>query len=245
VDEDGLDVARGIALAADAKVAVVTPAHQSPLSVALSLPRRQALLDWAAAAGSWVVEDDYDGEYRYVSRPLPALASLDRHGRVLYTGTFSKVLFPGIRLAYLVVPQAQVATFERVGQMLFAATTPAMTQAIVADFMTEGHFARHIQRMRRLYGERRVLTAAALTRGLDGCVEVEPSPGGMHLLLRLPGQASDLPIAERLLAEGLAGQPLSNWWASPRRDSGLLVSFTNCATASQAERFGALVRQAL
>ena len=245
VDEDGLDVARGIALAGDARLAVVTPAHQSPLSMTLSLPRRQALLDWAAAADSWVVEDDYDGEYRYVSRPLPALASLDRHGRVLYTGTFSKVLFPGIRLAYLVVPQALVATFERVGRMLFAATTPAMTQAIVADFMTEGHFARHIQRMRRLYGERRALTAAALARGLNGCAQVAPAPGGMHLLLRLPGQATDLALAERLLAQGMAGQPLSSWWASPRRDSGLLVSFTNCATASQAERFGALVRQSL
>lgn len=245
VDEEGLDVARGVALARDARVAVVTPAHQSPLSMTLSLPRRQALLDWAAASGSWVVEDDYDGEYRYVSRPLPALASLDRHGRVLYTGTFSKVLFPGIRLAYLVVPQAQVATFERVGRMLFAATTPAMTQAIVADFMAEGHFARHIQRMRRLYSERRALTAAALARGLGGCAQVEPSPGGMHLLLRLPGEGSDLLVAERLLAHGVAGQPLSPWWASERRGSGLLVSFTNCATASQAEQLGVLIRQSL
>ncbi|MFP3373463.1 PLP-dependent aminotransferase family protein, partial [Pseudomonas sp. SIMBA_068] len=94
-------------------------------SMALSLPRRQLLLDWAARTGGWIVEDDYDGEYRYVSRPLPALASLDRHGRVLYAGTFSKVLFPGIRLAYLVVPQAQVAAFERVGRALFAAGSPS------------------------------------------------------------------------------------------------------------------------
>ncbi|MDE4541022.1 PLP-dependent aminotransferase family protein, partial [Pseudomonas sp. ITEM 17296] len=116
VDADGMNVEHAIAGSRAAQVAMVTPGHQSPLSMALSLPRRQLLLDWAARTGGWIVEDDYDGEYRYVSRPLPALASLDRHGRVLYAGTFSKVLFPGIRLAYLVVPQAQVAAFERVGR---------------------------------------------------------------------------------------------------------------------------------
>ena len=112
VDDEGLQVAHGVASAPDARAAVVTPAHQSPLCVSLSLPRRLALLDWAAQSDAWIIEDDYDGEYRYVSRPLPALKSLDRVGRVLYAGTFSKVLFPAIRLAYLVVPPAQVERFE-------------------------------------------------------------------------------------------------------------------------------------
>lgn len=245
VDAQGMVVERGMALAPDAKVVTVTPAHQSPLSMSLSLPRRHALLEWAAAQGAWVVEDDYDGEYRYASRPLPALASLDRHGRVLYAGTFSKVLFPGIRLAYLVVPQAQVAAFERVGRIFFAAATPAITQAIVADFMAEGHFSRHIQRMRKLYAERRSATIAALERGLGGQLRTEPQPGGMHLVLRLPGECSDQPLAEKLLAQGMAVQPMSRWWASQRSDSALLLSFTNCTTAAQAERLGLLIRQSL
>ena len=245
VDAHGLDVERGMALAPDAKVVAVTPAHQSPLSVSLSLPRRLALLAWAAAQGAWVVEDDYDGEYRYVSRPLPALASLDRQGRVLYAGTFSKVLFPGIRLAYLVVPQAQVAAFEQVARIFFAASTPAMTQAIVASFMAEGHFSRHIQRMRGLYAERRAATIAALERGLDGRLRAQPQPGGMHLVLRLPGELTDQPLADKLLASGMAVQAVSRWWASDRKDSALLLSFTNCTSPAQAEQLGALIRQSL
>ena len=245
VDAQGLMVERGIALAPDARVVTVTPAHQSPLSMSLSLPRRHALLDWAAAQGAWVVEDDYDGEYRYASRPLPALASLDRHGRVLYAGTFSKVLFPGIRLAYLVVPQAQVAAFERVARIFFAAATPAITQAIVADFMAEGHFSRHIQRMRKLYSERRAATIVALERGLEGRLRTEPQPGGMHLVVRLPGERSDQALAEKLLAQGMAVQPMSRWWASECGDSALLLSFTNCTTPAQAERLGTLIRQSL
>ena len=245
VDADGMDVAHGIALAPHARLAAVTPAHQSPLSMSLSLPRRQALLDWAAASGAWVMEDDYDGEYRYASRPLPALASLDQHGRVLYGGSFSKVLFPGIRLAYLVVPHAQVAAFERAGRVFFAAATPAITQAVVASFMAEGHFSRHIQRMRKLYAERRSATLAALEKGLGGQLRAEPQPGGMHLIVRLPMPGSDRPLAERLLAHGMAVQPLSPWWASERNDAAILLSFTNCTTTAQAEQLGRLIREAL
>ena len=116
VDQDGMQVAQGVSSAMDARAAVVTPAHQSPLCVSLSLPRRLELLEWASRQQAWIIEDDYDGEYRYVSRPLPALKSLDRDGRVLYAGTFSKVLFPGIRLSYLVVPPAQVERFEHVSE---------------------------------------------------------------------------------------------------------------------------------
>ncbi|WAB95741.1 PLP-dependent aminotransferase family protein [Pseudomonas putida] len=245
VDADGMNVEQAIAASRPAQVAMVTPGHQSPLSMALSLPRRQLLLDWAARTGAWIVEDDYDGEYRYVSRPLPALASLDRHGRVLYAGTFSKVLFPGIRLAYLVVPQAQVAAFERVGRALFAAGSPSITQALVAEFAAEGHFARHIQRMRRLYNERRAVTLEALERTLPRGMQVERSPGGMHLVLRLPEEVSDTALAEQLLAKGMSVQALSRWAASSQRQSGLLLSFTNCATAAPGEQLGTLISQLL
>ncbi|MEN0109048.1 MAG: PLP-dependent aminotransferase family protein [Pseudomonas sp.] len=245
VDSEGMDIERGITQANDAKAVLVTPGHQSPLSMALSLPRRQLLLDWAARQNAWVVEDDYDGEYRYISRPLPALASLDRNGRVLYAGTFSKVLFPGIRLAYLVVPQAQVATFERVGRTLFAAGSPSMTQALVAEFIAEGHFTRHIQRMRRLYNERRAATIAALERSLPAQLRVEPSPGGMHLVLRLPPAVNDIALAEHLLSKGFSVQALSRWAASAPGESGLLLGFTNCTNPAQAEQVGNLIRLAV
>lgn len=245
VDAEGMDVEQAIAWPQAAQVVMVTPGHQSPLCMALSLPRRQLLLDWAARNSAWVVEDDYDGEYRYVSRPLPALASLDRSGRVLYAGTFSKVLFPGIRLAYLVVPQGQVAAFERVGRALFSACSPAITQALVAEFIAEGHFTRHIQRMRRLYSERRDWTIQALEQSLPKGMQVERSPGGMHVVLRLPEGVSDTALAEQLLAKGMAVQPLSRWSVSSRRQSGLLLSFTNCASAAQGEQLGALINHAL
>ena len=155
------------------------------------------------------------------------------------------MLFPGIRLAYLVVPQAQVAAFERVGRTLFSAGSPSITQALVAEFIAEGHFTRHIQRMRRLYNERRVMTIEALERSLPKHIQVDRSPGGMHLLLRLPEETSDTALAEQLLARGMSVQALSRWYLSSQRHSGLLLSFTHCATAAQSEQLGALISKML
>ncbi|KAF1042193.1 MAG: HTH-type transcriptional regulatory protein GabR [Herbaspirillum frisingense] len=236
VDDDGLQVAQGVKLAPRARAAVVTPAHQSPMSVALSLPRRLELLDWAARNKAWIVEDDYDGEYRYVSRPLPALKSLDRDDRVLYAGTFSKVLFPAIRLAYLVVPLSQAARFEETARH-FSGGCPALTQAIVAAFMAEGHFARHIQRMRRLYGERRELAAAGLGSVLSDYLQIEPRPGGMHLLLRLRGRRSDRALAEKMRQDGMFSRALSECLLAPRagQPAMLMLSFTNIDTRRKAQ----------
>jgi GntR family transcriptional regulator/MocR family aminotransferase len=241
VDSDGMIVANGVKRAPRARAAVVTPAHQSPLCVSLSLPRRMALLDWAARNNAWIIEDDYDGEYRYVSRPLPALKSLDRDGRVLYAGTFSKVLFPSIRLAYLVVPQTQVERFEQISRA-FAGGSPQLTQAIVTAFITEGHFARHIQRMRKLYAERRDATTAGLESVLGKHMRIDAQPGGMHLILRLQGQGKDSPsdrrLAERMREDGLKGEALSNWTADGDGASGLLLSFTNVDSQDAAEVLG-------
>ncbi|ALM84481.1 PLP-dependent aminotransferase family protein [Bordetella sp. N] len=242
VDEDGLDVESGIALDADAKLAVVTPAHQSPLSVSLSLPRRQALLEWAEQHSAWIFEDDYDGEYRYVSRPLPALKSLDRGGRVLYSGTFSKVMFPSIRLAYLVVPRELCARFEDVARVT-AGGVPWLTQAVTQAFMVEGHFVRHIQRMRRLYAQRRAACAAGLVRILGDRMHVEPQPGGMHLLLRLHAGQSDHALVARMLEHGMYAQTLSQWYSkTPENGQGLLVSFTNVESEAQAEALARKIR---
>lgn len=237
VDADGLMVSHGVASAPRARAAVVTPAHQSPLCVSLSLPRRLALLDWAAHTGAWIVEDDYDGEYRYVSRPLPALQSLDRDGRVLYSGTFSKVLFPAIRLAYLVVPPAQVERFELISRT-FAAAGPTLMQHIVADFMNEGHFARHIQRMRRLYAERRQIAADGLMSALGQHMQVDPQPGGMHLVLRMKGYHTDRALAARMREHGMSALALSGRGVLPHGASALLLAFTNIDTPARARELG-------
>ena len=158
VDEDGMDVAYGIRQHPGARLAYVTPSHQFPLGATLGLERRLALLEWARAQGTWVIEDDYDGEFRYSGRPLAALQGLDTAGRVIYLGTFSKVLFPSLRLGYMVVPG------ELVGPLVEARTnsdahSPGLEQAVLADFIAEGHFTRHIRRMRLLYAQRQVGSA--------------------------------------------------------------------------------------
>lgn len=237
VDAEGMVVSDAIKLASRARAAVVTPAHQSPLCMSLSLPRRLALLDWAARNKAWIIEDDYDGEYRYVSRPLPALKSLDRDGRVLYAGTFSKVLFPGMRLAYLVVPEAQVERFEEVTESL-STGSPGLTQTIVTSFIAEGHFARHIQRMRRLYAERRAATAAGLESVLGKNVRIDLQPGGMHLILRLRGNRSDRRLAASMREQGLYAEALTDWTRRNDGASALLLNFTNIASRRTAENFG-------
>jgi GntR family transcriptional regulator / MocR family aminotransferase len=241
VDRDGMMVSEGTKLAPQARAAVVTPAHQSPLCVSLSLPRRLALLDWASQNQAWVIEDDYDGEYRYVSRPLPALKSLDRDGRVLYAGTFSKVLFPSIRLAYLVVPAAQVERFEQISQA-FAGGCPELTQAIVTAFIAEGHFARHIQRMRKLYAERREATAAGLASVLGDHTRIDAQPGGMHLILRLQGRQSDRWLVARMREEGLYAEALTDWMADSEV-SALFLNFTNVDSRRTAEKLGQRIRK--
>lgn len=237
VDGEGMLVSSGLKAAPRARAAVVTPAHQSPLCVSLSLPRRLTLLDWAARNKSWIIEDDYDGEYRYVSRPLPALKSLDRDGRVLYAGTFSKVLFPGMRLAYLVVPQSQVERFEQTSQV-FAAGSPELTQAIVTAFITEGHFARHIQRMRKLYAERREAAAAGLESVLGKHMRIDAQPGGMHLILRPQGKRSDRRLVARMREEGLYAEALTDWSLGGEGAPALLLNFTNVDSQGTAEKLG-------
>jgi GntR family transcriptional regulator/MocR family aminotransferase len=205
--------------------------------VSLSLPRRLALLDWATRNDAWIIEDDYDGEYRYVSRPLPALKSLDRDGRVLYSGTFSKVLVPSLRLAYLVVPESEVERFEQITEAL-AGGSPRLTQAIVTAFITEGHFARHIQRMRKLYAERRQATVAGLESVLGKQLRIDLQPGGMHLILGLQGRRSDRRLVARMREEGLYAEALSDWMVGGEGTSALLVSFTNIGSERAAENFG-------
>ena len=163
VDAEGLDVARGARRAGDARLAYVTPSHQYPLGVPMSLPRRLALLRWARAARAWVIEDDYDSEFRYGARPIPCLHGLDVDGRVIYVGSFSKTLFPALRLGFLIVPPD---LRERLVAARAAADQhpPTLDQAVLADFILEGHFARHLRRMRMAYRERLEALIAAAER---------------------------------------------------------------------------------
>ncbi len=228
VDRDGLRVSSGITTAPKAKLAVVTPTHQCPTGVALTLPRRMELLAWAGDAGSWVLEDDYDSEFRYVGRPLPSLKSLDRGQRVLYAGTFSKVLFPALRLGYLVVPPELAMAFARASSLI-SMGQPALEQRVAAAFMRKGHFARHIRRMRILYGERRKALAAALEAALGSRVSVEMAAGGMHLLVRFPGGENDAVLVKRAAVAGLAPSALSSMTMAHDQGQGLLLGFTNIA----------------
>jgi GntR family transcriptional regulator/MocR family aminotransferase len=231
VDQDGLRVASGIAAAPKAKLAVVTPTHQAPTGVAMALPRRLALLAWAAETESWVLEDDYDSEFRYVGRPLPSLKSLDRAQRVLYAGSFSKVLTPSLRLGYLVVPPELATAFNRASRLMTLGQPP-LEQGVVAAFMQKGHFARHIRRMRMLYADRRRALALALEAAFGAWARVEMAAGGMHLLLRFAEPVDDAALVKRATAVGLAPQTLSSHAIAHDCGQGLLLSFTNIPVES-------------
>jgi GntR family transcriptional regulator/MocR family aminotransferase len=230
VDQEGLRVASGITAAPKAKLAVVTPTHQCPTGVAMSLPRRLALLAWASEADAWVLEDDYDSEFRYTGRPLPSLKSLDRGHRVLYAGTFSKVLTPALRLGYLVVPPELVEAFVQAARLLTMGP-PVLEQTVVAAFMQKGHFPRHIRRMRLLYAARRQALATALETTFGPRATIEVAAGGMHLIARFPGADDDTALARRALAASLAPSALSAMTMAHDQGQALLLGFTNVDVA--------------
>jgi GntR family transcriptional regulator/MocR family aminotransferase len=225
VDDEGLDVASGASVSQQARLIYVTPSHQYPYGVTMSLRRRLALLEWASQAGAWVLEDDYDSEYRYAGRPLAALQGLDGEGRVIYLGTFSKVLFPALRLGYMVVPPDLVDAFAA-ARALVDCHSPALDQAALADFISAGHFARHIRRMRALYAERQALLVDAARHALAGLLEVQSAEAGMHLVGWLPEGVDDVEASRRAAAYGVGAPPLSMYGLRPLRRGGLLLGFT-------------------
>lgn len=224
VDGEGLVVMRGREKAGNARAAFVTPARQYPMGVTMPLARRLELLDWAAEADAIVIEDDYDSEYRYVGRPLPALMSLDKRARVIYSGSFSKVFSPIIRLGYIVVPRALLERF-REERLSHGAPPSLMAQPALAEFMTSGEFAIHIRRMRRIYATRREVLIASLEPGDGRLYQIDASPAGLMLLLHLPQGVSDEAIVARLAGVGIEAQSLSSHFAGRKRAQGLLLSF--------------------
>jgi len=208
VDAEGLSITQGEQLAPQARMTYVSPSHQYPLGVTMSLARRMALLAWARRHEAWIAEDDYDSEFRYAGRPLAALQGLDTAGRVIYIGTFSKVLFPALRLGYMVVPSGAVDAFAG-ARALADRHPPGPSQALVAEFISAGHFARHIRRMRTLYAERQSALLAAAQREWRGLMEVEPADAGMHLMAWLPRMSNDRDVSNRAAAAGIVAPPLS------------------------------------
>jgi GntR family transcriptional regulator/MocR family aminotransferase len=225
VDDEGLDVAAGTARNSEARLIYVSPSHQYPYGMTMSLPRRLALLEWASHAGAWVLEDDYDSEYRYAGRPLAALQGLDREGRVIYLGTFSKVLFPALRLGYMVVPADLVEAFVA-ARALCDRHSPSLDQVALAEFIADGHFARHIRRMRALYAERQAILVAAAAQDLDGVLDVPAAEAGMHLVGWLPEGGDDVLASHQLAAHGVEAPPLSLYSLTGLQRGGLLLGYT-------------------
>ncbi|HEY3846851.1 MAG TPA: PLP-dependent aminotransferase family protein [Acetobacteraceae bacterium] len=223
-DTEGLNVAAGIRLAPQARLVLVAPSHATPLGGALPIGRRLALLDWAARANAWVLEDDCDSEFRWEGRPLPPLASLDQTGRVIYCGTFSKTLAPGLRLGFAVVPAPLVAAFVRLRTLLDRGTD-ALTQAVLAEFMRQGLLAPHIRRMRTGYARRRAAVLSALARHAPGLTTI-PAPGGLHMVARLPDGMDEAAAVRACRARGLAVVPLRAYYAGPPRMSGIVLGFS-------------------
>jgi GntR family transcriptional regulator / MocR family aminotransferase len=230
VDAEGIDVAEGARRAPQASLAVVTPGQQAPLGVTLSLARRLRLLEWAGEADAWIVEDDYLSELQLKGRAAPALASLDREGRVLHVGTFSKTISPALRLGFLVIPPALTTVFGEAAACL-APAPGATVQRAVTEFMADGHHFRHLRRMKRLYGTRQEAVLARMRElaiGIDGdgSVKVEAS-GSLSVRVTLPDGTKDTVVALHALPFGLAPVPLSPWYAEVPRPSGLLLGITN------------------
>lgn len=224
VDAHGLDVAAAQALAPHARLAYVTAAHQAPLGMALSLERRLALLAWAERANAVVIEDDYDGEYRYSGPPLAALKSLDQQGRVIYLGSFSKLLFPALRLAYLVLPDALVDAFAA-ALALTCRHVATPSQRVLAAFIAEGHFARHLRRMRLLYAERADCLQQACRRELAGVLDLPPINTGLDAAAWLPAHRDDRAVSRQLAAAGIEARPLSFYRIARQPPPGLLLGF--------------------
>ncbi|OPB18128.1 PLP-dependent aminotransferase family protein [Pseudomonas sp. FJ2-5-13] len=243
VDGEGMDC-QVLGTLNDCRVAYVTPSHQYPLGVVMSLARRLELLAWAERSGGWIVEDDYDGEYRYSGAPLSPLAALDRNGRVLYVGTFGKVAFPALRLGYLVLPPGLVQAFTR-RRAVDVRHSEVSTQAVMAEFMAAGHFQRHIRRMRRAALSRRNALLAGWPDGLPGVGPLPSVAAGLHMTVRVESLAREQVLLAQAHAAGVEINGLSSYWlagASPPADqrAGLVMGFAAVPEADIAQALARL-----
>jgi GntR family transcriptional regulator/MocR family aminotransferase len=247
VDEEGLDVKEGIRRCPKARAAFITPSHQFPLGMTMSAGRRMMLLDWAFRNNSWIVEDDYDSEYDFRKRPIAAVQGLDTNARVIYVGTFSKVLFPSLRVGYLVIPSDLASAFGRVRQASDISHS-TLEQAVLADFIREGHFARHIRRMRRLYLERNQRLVAEIQEQLGATVEIVSAQAGMHLVCLLPAGVEDTIVWQHAAKAGIASWPLSICYQKKPQRGGLVLGYGGVdqkQIQDAVKRLAAIIRDSL
>ncbi len=228
VDEKGLDVAAGMRRAPHARLAYVTPSHQYPLGMAMHMSRRLALLRWAKETDAWIIEDDYDSEFRFEGRPQSALQGLDTAGRVIHIGSLSKVLFPGLRLGYVVMPPALIERFAQ-ARHLSDRFPASLVHDVVTDFILEGSFTAHIRRTRALYARSRDALAGLADRHLASIGSIAPADRGMHLLLCLKPGLDDRRAAEAAASAGVVTKPLSPMYLGRKPRHGLLLGFTGFA----------------
>jgi len=222
VDSQGFDVARAQEICPAAKAAFVTPSHQYPMGMPLSMPRRLALIEWARSSGGWIVEDDYDSELRYAGQPFPAMQGLDS-SRVIYLGTFSKVLAPSLRLGYVVVPDCLAKAFVG-ARALMGRGSPLTEQHVIAAYMKEGYFETHIRRIRAIYGERRQTLINALQVELPE-LRIQPADQGMHIVVWLPDGLGDVVVSKAANKAGVALRALSPMCSGNLPLSGLMLGF--------------------
>jgi GntR family transcriptional regulator/MocR family aminotransferase len=224
VDDEGLDVAAGAKAAPTARLAYSSPSHQLPLGVTTSLPRVSRCSTGRRAPGAWILEDDYDSEYRYGGRPLAAMQGVDASSRVIYVGHLQQDDVPALRVGYLVVPPGLIDPFE-VALRHTGQSAPVVVQARLADFIDDGHFAAHVRRMRVLYAARQARFLRAARRHLVGLIDVKPADAGMHLLGELPAGSDDVELAAEGARAGLLLRPLSVHYLGRARRSGLLLGY--------------------
>lgn len=227
VDGDGMDIGKAIKSFPAARVAYVTPANQFPLGIVMSAERRVELLAWAARAGAWIIEDEYDAEYRYSGKPIASLHSLDSSGSVIYVGTFTKMLFNALRIGFIVVPERLAAAF-RMTRSFMDRHPPTLDQAVLTEFINEGHFGRHVRKMRQVYADRSQLLADEAKRRLSGLLHVEHAQSGMCTVAWIETRMTETVLTERAKQLGLEVVPLSSFVDKNRQKPGLFLGFAGC-----------------
>jgi GntR family transcriptional regulator / MocR family aminotransferase len=227
VDRDGIDVATGIKSSPVARLVYVTPANQFPLGTVMAAERRVELLSWAVQAGAWIIEDEYDAEYRYSGRPIASLHSLDRSGSVIYVGTFTKMLFNALRIGFIVVPERLVKAF-RIARSFIDRHAPTLDQAVLTEFINEGHFGRHVRKMREVYSDRSRLLAEEAHRHLSGLLEVEHAQSGMCTVAWIKTRVTEMGLKRRAEQMGLEVYPISSCAIEYEQKPALLLGFAGC-----------------
>ncbi|MFW5393417.1 PLP-dependent aminotransferase family protein [Yersinia sp. 2544 StPb PI] len=223
-DKDGMDISYGIRRWPNAKMIFTSPSHQFPLGGTLSLSRRMALLDWAAENKTWIFEDDYNSEFRYTAPPIQALQGLDKQQRVIYAGTFSKMMFPEFRLGFLVIPNNLIESFK-LAKYYADTRTSYLEQATLATFISDGHYARHVRRVRKACYERKKVIIDAIQRYLPNSFKIEPADSGIHIVCWLLDNLKEQDIIDKCRKIGLGAQPLSRYCQTNSPEQAILLGF--------------------